>query len=49
MNVYKPKLLCESILKNMVGQNVYTYSFMRKEMTITMASKAAVKVGNEKL
>ena len=49
VNVDQSESLGESILENMVGENVYSYSFKRKDTATTMASKAAVKVGGEEI
>ena len=45
--VDQSKSVGESILKKITGENVYTCSFKRKDVSVTMASKVSVKVGGK--
>ena len=47
VNVYDAKEIGTFILKNMVGQNVFDYSFVKKYMAVTMKSKSSVEIDGE--
>ena len=47
VNVYNAKEVGEKIIQSMVGQDVFSYSFTRKDMVTTMKSKSSVEIDAE--
>ena len=39
VNVHDAKIICITIIKKMVGQSVFGYSYKRKDMVVNMSTK----------